>query len=383
MVYGKRRVGKTTLIRKALEEITGTAVYYECIKGSMKENLDGFVQELVRMNVLPVQVSFSSFPDTFAYLNEQAQGLTVVIDEYPYLKDATAPELVDSLFQSIIDNHLGQLHLILAGSHIGMMKDLLAEGNALYGRFSTVIQLKELNYRDTACFYQKLTPYEKVGFFSVFGGSPFINESLDATMSLRENIIRTILNPSSAVYLYASQLLLSDYAIKMSIERLFAVLGNGRKRYSDIEDRLDMKKTGNLAKQLKTLMDLEIIHRNAPINRLEDSKKYTYEINDNLLRFYFTYVYRNGSALQMLGAEAFYDAYIEPTLTEFVSRRFEEICRSFFAIQVQTGILKGIRNIGTFYYDDPKNKKNGEFDIALETGSGYSIYEAKYFVHPM
>ena len=85
----------------------------------------------------------------------------------------------------------------------------------------------------------------------------------------------------------------------------------------------------------------------------------------------------------MLGAEAFYDAYIGPTLTGHLSRRFEEQCRSFFALQVRSGALKGIRNIGTYYYDDPKARKNGEFDVALETAHGYDLYEVKYLAEPM
>ena len=256
MLYGKRRVGKTTLIRMALEHAAGPAVYYECIKGSMKDNLEGFVRELLRKGILPVALGFSSFQDVFAYLNRVPGSLTVVIDEYPYLKNMAGAELVDSIFQSIIDEHLSNIRLILSGSHIGMMKDLLKEGNALYGRFDTVLHLSELNYQEAAQFYADKTPYEKAGFYGVFGGSPFIDRALDPTLSLRENIIRTVLDTSSPVYLYASQLLLSDYSIRMNAERIFAVLGNGRKRYSEIEERLDAKKTGNLSKQLKELMDL-------------------------------------------------------------------------------------------------------------------------------
>lgn len=132
-----------------------------------------------------------------------------------------------------------------------------------------------MNYLDTAKFYPDKTPYDKVAHYAVFGGSPFVNQALRPTATLRENIVSTILNPVSAVYLYASQLLLSDYSVKINAERIFAVIGNGKKRYSEIEDKLDVKKTGNLAKQMKPLRDLEIISRNYPINKLNDSKKST------------------------------------------------------------------------------------------------------------
>ena len=383
MVYGKRRVGKTTLIQKALENCQHQTVYYECSKGAMQDNIDGLVRELARVKMLPVPLNFSTLQDVFIYLNALPQKIVVVIDEYPYLKKATDSATVDSIFQNIIDNRLSNIELVLSGSHIGMMKDLLQERNALYGRFAVTIKLNELNYLDAARFYPDRTPYDKVAHYAVFGGSPFVNQALNPAATLRENVISTILNPVSAVYLYASQLLLSDYSVKINAERIFSVIGNGKKRYTEIEDKLDVKKTGNLSKQIKSLTELEIVSRNSPINKIGDNKKATFEINDNLLRFYFTFIYKNASALQVLGAEAFYDEYVAPTLTDFISRRFEGICRDYFSLQVRSGKLKGVRNIGSYYYDDPAHRKNGEFDVALEFADGYEIYEAKYYAQPM
>ncbi|WP_455500910.1 ATP-binding protein [Gemmiger sp.] len=383
MVYGKRRVGKTTLIQKALKSSIYRTVYFECMKGTIQDNIGGFVQELVRAKILPVPLNFGTLQDVFAYLNALPEKIVVVIDEYPYLKAMNDSATVDSIFQNIIDNRLVNIELILSGSHIGMMKDTLQEKNALYGRFAVTIKLNELNYLEAAKFYPDKTPYDKAAHYAVFGGSPFVNQALQPTATIRENIISTILNPMSAVYLYASQLLLSDYSVKINAERIFSVIGNGKKRYTEIEDKLDVKKTGNLSKQMKSLIDLEIIARNSPINKIGDNKKSTFEINDNLLRFYFTFIYKNASALQVLGAEVFYDEYIAPTLTDFISRRFEGICRDYFSLQVRSGKMKGVRNIGSYYYDDPIHRKNGEFDVALEFADGYEIYEAKYYARPM
>ena len=383
MVYGKRRVGKTTLIQKALKSSSYRTVYFECLKGTMQDNISGFVQELVRAKILPVPLNFGTLQDVFAYLNALPEKIVAVIDEYPYLKAMNDSATVDSIFQNIIDNRLVNIELILSGSHIGMMKDTLQEKNALYGRFAVTIKLNELNYLEAAKFYPDKTPYDKAAHYAVFGGSPFVNQALNPAATIRENIINTILNPMSAVYLYASQLLLSDYSVKINAERIFSVIGNGKKRYTEIEDKLDVKKTGNLSKQIKSLIDLEIIARNSPINKIGDNKKSTFEINDNLLRFYFTFIYKNASALQVLGGEAFYDEYIAPALTDFISRRFEGICRDYFSLQVRSGKMKGVRNIGSYYYDDPAHRKNGEFDVALEFADGYEIYEAKYYAQPM
>ena len=180
MVYGKRRVGKTTLIQKALENCQHQTVYYECSKAQCKIILTAFVRELARVKMLPVPLNFSTLQDVFIYLNALPKKIVVVIDEYPYLKKATDSATVDSIFQNIIDNRLSNIELVLSGSHIGMMKDLLqGKRNALYGRFAVTIKLNELNYLDAARFYPDRTPYDKVAHYAVFGGSPFVNQALN------------------------------------------------------------------------------------------------------------------------------------------------------------------------------------------------------------
>lgn len=383
MVYGKRRVGKTTLILKALEQCPYQTVYFECLKGTMQENIDGLVQELVRVKILPVPLAFSSLQDVFAYLNTLTQKMVVVVDEYTHLYAMNDSGVVDSVFQCIIDNRLSNIKLILASSHIGMMKNLLQERNPLYGRFAASLKLDELNYLDTSKFYPDKSAYDKVAHYAVFGGSPFINQALNPAVTLRENIIGTILNPMSPVYLYASQLVFSDNALNINAERIFSALGNDRKRYTEIEDALGVKKTGNLAKQIKTLTDLDILSRRIPINKPNDNKKATYELGDNLLRFYYTFVYKNASALQVLGAEAFYDEYVAPVLTHFIAHHFEDICREYFSLQVRSGRMNGVRRIGRYYPDTAVRCESKEFSVAVELADGYAVYLPKYSAQPM
>ena len=383
MIYGKRKVGKTTLIKKALENSKDKMVYYECLKAPLQENIDGFVAVLVREKIIPVQLAFKSFNDVFAYLNTLDSTFNIVIDEYPYLKTFTTPETVDSIFQSIIDNHITNVRLFVSGSHIGMMKDLLEEKNALYGRFTVFICLKELDYLTCSEFYRSKSVYDKIAMYGVFGGSPYINCALDERLSLKENIINTILNPSSYVYGYTEHLLISDYTNALNAERIFFAISNGHQKYKEIEEKLGLKTTGNLSKQIDALENMDIISRVYPINKPNDKKKLSVEVKDNLLRFYYAFIYKNKSALQMLGAEAFYEEYIEDSIVTFISHRFEEIARTYFSLCIKKRKLRGVSNIGTFYYDDSANKKNGEFDVVLERKNAYDIYEVKYYSVPM
>ena len=384
LVYGKRRVGKTRLIMEAMKTQESTVIYYECKKGTIRENVNAFAKVLSSVGVLPFSTSFEDFPDVFAYLNTLQRRFVVVIDEYPYLSALTDAETNDSVFQNIIDNCLFNIHLVLSGSQISVMKNLLKKGNALFGRFCLILHLKELNYREAAAFYPSKTPYEKIAFYSVFGGSPFVLQELKDDETLEQNIVHTILSESSPVYLYASNLLLTDYSNAVNAERILAALGNGKKKYTELENRLNAKSTGSLAKQLNTFIASELICQTAPINKLNDAKKKSYEINDNLIRFYYAYIYPNRSAFQMIGPQVFYNQFVSPTLLkEFVPHRFEELCRIFFSLTAREGGLPGITNIGLYYYDDPSRRRNGEFDVALEFGDQYQIYEAKYYANPM
>ena len=383
LVYGKRKVGKTTLILQALKSSREVTVYYECLRAPLKENIAGLVSALVKAGVLPVQMAFESFQDLFAYINTLNGTFNIVIDEYPYLKKYEKSDYVDSVFQSVIDNHISNVRLFVSGSHISMMKALLNEGNALYGRFGSVIVLHELNYREAAAFYPQKSAYDKIAFYSVFGGSPFVNEQLDANGDLKSNIINTLLDPTSSVYVYADNMLISDLSNTVNAERIFGAIGNGKKRYNEIEGKLSMKSNGLLSKNLETLLKMELLSKVYPINKSDDDKKSMYELSDNVLRFWYTYVYKNKSALQMLGAEVFYESYVAPSLTTFISHRFEEIAKVYFSLQVRAGKLEGVMNIGTYYYDDSTSKTNGEFDVVLQRVSGYDIYEVKYYFAPL
>ena len=384
LVYGKRRVGKTRLIKEALKQQEQSVIYYECIKGTMQENINAFVKLLSELQILTFASSFPSFTDVFAFLNSLPRSFVIVIDEYPYLSSLADPEIVDSVFQTVIDQQLSNIHLVISGSQVSVMKDLLKKGNALYGRFQLILHLHELNYRDAALFYPSKTPYEKIAFYSVFGGSPFVLQELREEETLEENISRTILDESSAVFLYVSNLLLTDYSNAVNAERILSVLGNGKKKYSELEKALQANSTGSLAKQLKSLQAMELINQLYPINKPDDSKKKFYEINDNLVRFWYSYLYHNKSALQMIGAKEFFDQYISPTLlSEYVPHRFEDLCRNFFSHLAKSGQLPGITNIGTYYYDDPLRHRNGEFDIALAFGDQVQLFEAKYYKRPL
>ena len=382
LIYGKRRVGKTTLIKESIKEYD--SIYFECLEDTIEKNIESFKETMTKQGVIvPSYVTFNDFIDVFSYLDSLNKKYVVVIDEYPYLKSLNNPSYIDSMFQNVIDNHIKSLNLIISGSSMKIMNEILKEGNALFGRFKETLLIEEFNYLEASTYYYNdLTPYDKVAFYSVFGGSPYINESINPKISLKDNIINTFLKNSNNVYNYADNLLLSDSSNKIQAKRIISTLGNSKKKYSELESLLDKEKTGKINVSLKSLIELKLVNKVFPINKPNDSKKSFYEIKDNAIRFFYTYVYTYKSNLEILGSNAFYDEFIKDSINTYVSHRFEDVCRTYFSLQVKNGNLKGIRNIGTYYYDDSTSKTNGEFDVAIETTDGFDIYEVKYLKKP-
>ena len=378
IVYGNRRVGKTQLVIESAKRSGLFFVSYECLKSSLKNNLDTLVKQLFEDGLLPSLMLFNSFIDLFRYIDSLKKHIIILIDEYPYLYYKNDKNEVDSIFQSILENNSFNINIVISGSHIGMMKDLLKQKNPLFGRVNTTIHLREFNYLEASEFYPNLSNYDKAAFYGVFGGSPFILKQLNTAKSLEENICETFLNINSSIFLHISEGYTTDLTTKDSANQIFEAIGNSKLRYNRIEELLHYEHNGLLSKQLNVLFEMEFVNKNVPINKLGDNKKSTYFINNNALRFYFTYIYGKQNILSLIGPNAFYEKYIKESLTTFLSYRFEEIVRTYLSIQVKKGNLENIYNIGTYYYDDQINKKNGEFDVALECKDGFDIIEVKF-----
>lgn len=378
IVYGNRRVGKTELITESAKRSGVTFVSYECVKSSILENLDRIVNQLYNQHLIPSLMSFRAFTDLFVYLNSLNKHLIILIDEYPYLYYKNDKNKVDSEFQAILDKNTSNINVVISGSHIGMMKDLLEQKNPLFGRTKTIIHLQELNYLEASEFYPNLSNYDKASFYSVFGGSPYVLQQLDPKKSLEDNICDTFLRITSSIFIHVSEGFTTDVTVKDSTNQIFGVIGNSKLRYNRIEELLHYEHNGLLSKQLNALLEMEFIGKNVPINKIGDNKKTTYYIKNNSLRFYFTYVYGKQNILSMIGPKAFYEQFIKDSIVTFLSCRFEDIVRDYLSMQVKAGKLTGIYNIGTYYYDDSINKKNGEFDVAIQRKDGFDIIEVKF-----
>ena len=381
LIYGKRRIGKSTLITEALKSFDGIVINHLCVQSTFEGNMELLYKSVSRALELP-NVKFESIFDLFDYLGNQKKRIALVLDEYPYLKESKKRKEVDSYMQRIIDNLSSNIKLILCGSYISVMKELVEEDNPLFGRFTQILAIKEFDYYDASKFFPKLDVRSKIERYAVFGGSPYILSNLEPGASLKNCIMENLLPETSIFHTYIESIALQEIRKNYDV-RILEKIGNGRKKYSELISALDITDNGYLDKQLKSLLAMETIKKEFPINKPNDKKKQFYSISDNLMRFYFTFLFGGKSVITTIGEENYYKQEILPYLNNFISLRFEEIARQYFMRQAKLGKIKNIEDIGTYWYDDQQNKKSGQFDCVLKSKDGYDFYECKYYEKPM
>ena len=322
LVYGRRRVGKTALIDKASYGFQGKVVSYLCTKEDYSANLRDLVSEYCLV-FNDSNRSFGSFPDFFRFLKGLGEDILVILDEYCNLKEAYGSDATDSMMQKIIDGLKGsRVKIALCGSEISVMKELMDRDNPLFDRFDLSVHVEPFDYYDSALFFPSSDIRWKVESYAIFGGLPAALERVDPEHTMEENIISLFLEPEGRVRTLIERNIMQEYRKIGPVYSLLSELGNGKRTYSELRERLDPRNTGNLSKLLDKLINNESVKCIYPINRKADRKTTFYAISDNLL-------------------------------------------------------------VGIYWYDDKATRRNGEFDCALSFNDGYDIFEVKCLLHPM
>ena len=386
LIYGRRRVGKSELIKQSLRETDISSVYYECRQTTEMNNVESLSLLISEKYGYP-RLAFSKMEEVLDFLFRQAEKerLILVLDEYSYIRDVVKG--MDSILQVLIDQYkeTSQLKLIVCGSFVDTMKSLLLVQSPLYGRIDLTMELKPMDYYESALFYRTFSDEDKVKLYSVFGGIPYYNRLIDPALTVKENVIDLIASPGARLEMEISMYLRSEVSKMVNANEVFDALARGYSRYSYILSQSHVSSSPTLADTLEKLIRMELVRKEAPINDENNRRKSGYYIADSLSLFYYRYIFRYSSQMNVMEPELFFDRYIKQDFEEkHVPRMFEEVCRQYLIRQNRLGRLEEpFEKIGTYYYDDPKKKMNGEFDIVTLDSRGYIFYEAKFRKAPL
>ena len=284
VIFGRRRVGKTTVIKRALKE-NGSVFYSQAVEAAETTQLEQIRNDT---NPLLPDVPISSWTDFFKLLS-RAQPATLVLDEFPYLVK-TQPSL-PSIIQKFLDHSCPEaMNLIVSGSSQTMMHDIFLSGSApLYERASDILHLKPMNYK-YFCEAKKLDPHEESSylFYSVVGGVPKYWEFLDVGNSIVEEVERLFFESGSRLEYEPERLLKDENIVGEQGKAILEIIGRGAHRPSEIAKRLGVKQT-SLSKPLQLLRNSSLVERQVPFGTSErDSKKSLYKIEDHVLLFWYS-----------------------------------------------------------------------------------------------
>ena len=388
VIYGRRRVGKTTLIKEFLKGKTG--FYFlatEEVESQSMRRLAGVVARTTGSSLLQ-RATFDDWLDLFRTIAEFKPGerKVLVIDEFPYLVKVNAafPSVLQHAWDEVLRD--ANVMLVLCGSLIGMMqKHALSYDSPLYGRRSAQMRLAPLSFTDV--FAEQRLPFERaVEQYAVPGGIPkYLEFFQEDGRSLREQLEEAVLSKSGFLYEEPNFLLKSESMTSVSYFSIIKAVADGNHKLGKIAGFLG-ESTSALSPYIANLVDLGFLEKRVPVTEKnpEKSRKGLYFIADNFVRFWFHYVYPYKGELELDNRQIVLDEMEKDFTQTFVALAYEEVCRDVFASLCRSGVVAlAPSRIGSYWHND--RGRDVEIDIMAVDHQRQLLFagECKYHTKPV
>ncbi len=363
VVYGRRRLGKSTLIKRVLSD---SDVYF------LADRSEGQHQRIllakVAAQVFPDfdKLTYPDWESLFRAVNYRTdKRFTLCLDEFPYLVEQS-PEL-PSVLQKLVDEKQLKYNLVLCGSSQNMMYGLFLDSTApLYGRADEIMRLMPIRLP----YIQEALNLESVGAveeYAVWGGVPRYWELRENRNSLSDALWHNILSVNGTLYEEPIKLFQDDVKDIVKTSTIMSYIGSGANRLSEIASRCNEPAT-NLSRPLKKLIDLGFLEKDVPFGIDEkNAKKSLYKIADPFMAFYYQFVVPNRSFIE-LGRRLPLELALAAHFPEYVSIHWEKLCRDAVTGNMLNGIVygKAKRWWGSVLNED-KKPEQVEFDVMAES----------------
>lgn len=374
VIYGRRRVGKTALINKFIDD--KNAIYFMGVESNAKQNLENLSKSIMEyVSGTEVDSIFSSFQSALEYVFRLAEKERIIfaIDEYPYV--ARSSKSLASTLQLLIDRYKDKsnLMLILCGSSMSYMEDnVFAYKAPLYGRRTSQMKLLPFNFEETCRYFKNFSNEDKALVYGIVGGTPQYFLQIDDKLNIEENIKNTFLNPVSFLYEEPINLLKQEVREPAIYTAIIAAIATGASRMSEISGKVG-EDTNICAMYLKNLINLGIVQKETPYGE-KASRKSIYSIEDNMFRFWYRFVFGNNSIIARGAADLAYKR-IEPQLSDYMGKIFEEICKQYLWKQLILGDCPvEFMSLGRWWGNNPKEKRQEEIDIMGEQDKTTALF---------
>ena len=374
VIYGRRRVGKTALINQFISD--KKSIYFMGVESNEKQNLENFSKSVIEFSSgIQTETSFASFQAALEYVFKLAEKERIIltIDEYPYV--ARSSKSLASTLQLLIDKYkdTSKLMLILCGSSMSYMEDhVLAYKAPLYGRRTAQMKILPFDFEESCRCFNNLSAEDKALIYGIVGGTPQYLLQMNDKLSVEENIKNTYLNPMSFLYEEPINLLKQEVREPAIYTAIITAIATGHTRMSEISSKIG-ENTNVCSNYLKNLINLGIIRKETPYGE-KASKKSIYSIEDNMFYFWYRFVLDNNSVIARGATDMVYKR-IEPQLSHYMGRVFEEICMQYLWKQLLVGNVPiEFVSLGRWWGNDPIQKSQAEIDIMGEQDSESALF---------
>ena len=387
VIYGRRRVGKTRLIKEFIKD--KPAVYFlatEEVEAQSMKRMAGVIARATG-NALLGNVTFSDWADLFravaTYRPEQKK--VIVLDEFPYMVK-TNPAF-PSILQNIWDEFLqdSNIMLILSGSLIGMMKKhALSYDSPLYGRRTAQIRLMPLPF--TAVYAAQSLPFDQaVQQYALTGGVPKYLEFFTEQELLIDQIRSIVLSKNGFLYEEPNFLLRDEVQTPINYFSIIRVIADGNHKLGKICGVLEQE-SPSISPYLATLSELGFVVKDTPITEKnpEHSRKGLYFVSDNFTRFWFRYVYPYKGELELDNQQIVLDELEKDFIQKFVAFSYEDICKDIFASLCRSKAVDfAPSRIGSYWLNDING--DTEIDVMAVDHQKKQVFagECKYHNKPV
>ena len=375
VIYGRRRVGKTTLIREFIKDKKN--IFFTANESTALDNLQSLSRCIWGNSNAPVFNDYESALFEVFKLAEK-ERIVFIIDEFPYL--AASYRGISSLFQIKIDHKKdkSKIMLILCGSSMSFMENqVLGSKSPLFGRRTAQFKINPFTFFESLPFLINFNPIDKAVIYGITGGVPEYLTKINIRKSVRENIINLFLTPSGHFFEEPLNLIKQELREPSTYNVIIEAIAFGATRLNEIASKAGME-SNKCAKYLKSLITLAFIKKEYPFG-IKISKKSIYKLEDFMFRFWYRFVFPNMSLITAGLGSLVYDKEIEDRLNEYMGFIFEDICVQWFYKQAKKETLPFlIGDIGRWWGTNPKTFSQEEIDIMSARNGQVILAECKW-----
>lgn len=362
VIYGRRRIGKSTLIAEFVKD--KKTIFYTATKVGKTRNLELFSRQVVDLFMPGMEnISFGTLEAVFEFIDKNIgdEKIVLVINELPYW--AEKDEALLSVLQKYIDTVWNDknLKIILCGSALSFMeKKVLSEKSPLFGRRNSQIKLEAFNYLDAAKFVPNYSNEDKAICYGITGGVAKYLSMIDSNKSIDENIVRLFFRTDGYLYDETRNLLTQEFSDISLVNNIVEQIASGENALNIIAAKIG-EKAQTVLYSLEKLRNVGLIEKKKCITDEKNKKKTQYVLKDYMFKFWYEFIPKATSVIEMGQGEIYYTKVVKPALHSFMGSIFEEMCRYYTLKKGITGEYGCfITSVGTWWGVENITEKDGE-----------------------